>query len=150
MEKRRTIGSLVVALLVLISPLPAMCSQCRFTAVGQNCSATHRQAATIQQAAAMTIPGVHCQHVANSQSKSRSHFASRALCQDTPCQQSMDSATKLNRLDSARLVVSFRSVTLTEVSDDGDLVGEALLHSYIEKRLLNSSAYQPLSVTLRI
>lgn len=150
MEKRRVIGSVIVALLVLISqPLQAMCSQCRFMIAGRNCSGTHARAATTEQAEAAKIPGEHCEHVANSQSRSRSHFISRASCQGQPCQQLTDLATTMNRVDSAQLVASFRSVAPAEASDN-DPVAEEPLRGHAETYLLNPSALQPLSVSLRI
>lgn len=146
---RRTIGTVIVALLVLISTLPAMCSQCEFTMAGQNRNATYKQnIGAAAQASRMAMPSKHCQHIANSQS-SPPHLTSTGPCQDRPCQQLVDSATKSNSSESAKLAHSFRVVVAAVSGDDG-LVAEDSHHSRIEKLPLHRSAYQPLSVSLRI
>lgn len=150
MAKLRTIGCLIVALLVLLSPLPAMCGQCRFMIAAQNCSDTHRRAASTEQADAAKVLGEHCQHVANSQSSSLSHFLSRASCQDRSCQQLLNSPATVNRLEVARFVVGSRAGAPAEVSDDPDFVAAGHLGSNIEIRLLSTSTYQSLFVSLRI
>src|SRR5258708_3661778 len=139
----------MVALFVLVSPLRAMCRQCQFASVGRNCSASHKQVVAAQHTVLKMTPGKHCQQVANSQSRSP-HLTSTGSCPDRPCQQLLDSASKMNRLDRAQLVVSFRSVASTEVSDDPDFVTKDPLYSPIGSLSLSPLTYEPLSVSLRI
>jgi hypothetical protein len=147
---RRTIGAAMVALLFLASTLPAMCGQCEFAAAKLNCHASRKQAAASPEAASRAMTGEHCQHMANTQSGSASHLGSTGSCQDRPCQHLLDAATKTNRWDVAQLAHTLCTVVATEVSGDHDLIAKDSPRSRIEKPPLNASAYQPLSVNLRI
>lgn len=150
MKTRRTIGAAMVALLVLVSPVPMVCSQCQFAAAEPNCHESRRQPVASPQNASMPMAGEHCQHMANSESTSDSHMASTGPCQDRSCQQLLDPATKMNRWDFFQLADSFRIVVATQVSGDHHSVAQDFSRGRIETPPVNPSGYEPLSVSLRV
>ena len=148
MAMRRTIGAVMVALLVLAAPLPAMCSQCRFAAK-RNSQTSRMQAPASPGTSSEVSADEHCQHLANSQSGSAARLVSTRLCQDRPCLELRNTATKMNRWVS-QLPQTHRTLASTVRSGAHELVAENPLQIQIAEPPLIPLANQPFSVTLRI
>lgn len=154
MRMRQTIGAVMVALLVLASPLPAMCGQCQFASAKSNCHASQSQSPA-SPSATPEMASEHCQHLGQQLAISQTgqaapHLESARFCQDRPCQGLLDASAKMDRADSTRVTRIFRSAALAEASGDHELVSRVALHSLIVAPPLTPPANQPLSVSLRI
>lgn len=148
MRMRSTIGIAMVALLVLASPLPAMCSQCQFDAAKSNCHVTSKQAGAPVKAASRATAGEHCQHMASSQAQSESHLIT-GPCQAQSCRHLLDAAATMNRSVFSQRAHGLRTLAATGASST-HIVVEHSTSNRIESPPINPPAYQPLSVSLRI
>lgn len=162
MPMRQTIGALMVALLVLASPLPAMCGQCQFASAKSNCHASRIQGPASPTAA----PGMaseHCQRLGQHLSHpvgqdlaifqagpAAPHLGSTKSCQDWPCLGLLDTSAKMNDANSALFPRTFRSAVLAEESGHQELLSQDVLQHPIGAPTLTPPANHPLSVSLRI
>jgi hypothetical protein len=160
MRMQETIGAVMVALLVLASPLPAMCGQCQFSSAKSNCHASR----ILSPASPDTAPEMaseHCQHLSQHLSHhvgqnlaifqngpAAPHLASSRFYQDRPCQGLLDASAKMNRANSEPLTI--RSAALAEASGDNEPVSREALQSLIGAPPPNPPANSRLSVSLRI
>jgi hypothetical protein len=147
---RRTIAAVVLALLPFASSMPTMCDQCQFATASPGHDARHSQSLAAQQAPPTMRIGQHCQHMANSRSRSASHLVSAGPCQDNPCKQALDPVTNLNRPDFAQLSTRFRFIVMAEMSGDHRHSSSGTLRSSDERPRLKPSTNQSLHVSLRI
>ena len=149
MRMRQTIGAVVVALLVLAAPLPAMCGQCQLASSKLDCHQSQIVAPAFADSRSEAAAGRHCQHLANSQSGSAARLLSTGLCQDRPCLELRNTATKVNRWVS-QLPQTHRTLASTVRSGAQELVVENPFQIQIAAPPLIPLANQPFSVTLRI
>jgi hypothetical protein len=146
---RQTIGAVMVALLVLAAPLPAMCGQCQFPSGKLDCHQSQTVSPAFADSGSESAADKHCQHLANSQSGSAVRLVSTRLCQDRPCLELRNTATKVNRWVS-QLPQSHRTLASTVRSGAQELVVENPLQVQIAEPPLIPLANQPFSITLRI
>jgi hypothetical protein len=162
MRMRQTIGAVMAALLVLASPLPAMCGQCQFASAKSNCHASRIQGPA-SPTAAPEMASEHCQHPSQHSSHhvgqnwaifqagpAVPHLASTRLCQDRPCQGLLDASARTDRANSTRVPLTLRLAALAEASGDYELVSQETLRSPIGALPPNPPANPRLSVSLRI
>jgi hypothetical protein len=161
MRMRESIGAVMVALLVLASPLPAMCGQCQFSSAKSNCHASGIQSPALPDTAP-EMASEHCQHLkqhlshelsqslANPPSGPAFHLSSTKLCQDRPCPGLLDASAKMDRADSTLFFGTFRSAALAEGSLHQELLSQDVLQHPIGAPTLTPPANHPLSVSLRI
>jgi hypothetical protein len=159
---RQTIGAVMVAVLLLASPLPAMCGQCQFASSKPHCQTTRIASLTPPETAPEATAGEHCQHlgqqvdqhlkqrVANSQPAPAARVALTQYCQERPCQGLLDAAAKTNRGSFARLPHTIRSLVSTVGSGDHELVAINPLQSPFEGPPRIPLSNQSLPVSLRI
>jgi hypothetical protein len=150
MGMRRTIGAVMVALLVLAAPLPAMCSQCPLATTKPNAQTIRIQAPASPGTSSEVSADEHCHHLAKSQSGSAARLVSTRLCQDRPCQELLDAAPKMNRGDFTQPEQSFRSLASTAGSGDHFPSAKDFFQSRFETRSLIPLMNQALSLSLRI
>jgi hypothetical protein len=161
MRMRQAIGAVMVALLVLASPLPAMCGQCQFAPTKLNCHASQIQSPSSPNTAP-EMASEHCQHLGQHlrpqlgqspaifQPAPVAHVASAQCCQDRPCQALLDASAKMNRANSTRFHQTIRSAALSEGSGPQELLSQESIENPIGALPLIPFATQPLSLSLRI
>ena len=162
MRMRQTIGAVMVALLVLASPLPAMCGQCEFSSAKSNCHASRMQGPA-SPTAGPEMASEHCQHLGQRLSylvgqdlaifqagPAAPHLASTRFCQDQPCPGLLDASAKMDRADSTRVPRTLRSAALSEGSGSQELLSQESLQHPIDAFPLILFANQPFSLSLRI
>jgi hypothetical protein len=162
MRMRQTIGAVMVALLLLASPLPAMCGQCQFSSAKSNCHASRIQSPA-PPGTAPEMASEHCQHFSQHLGHHVSqkpaifpagpaapHLAATRFCQDRPCPGLLETSAKMDRADSTLFFGIFRSVALAEASGDHEPVSREALESLIGAPPPNPPANPCLSVSLRI
>jgi len=162
MHVRKTIGTVMVAFLVLASSLPAMCSQCQFVSTKSNCHTNRIQGPASMNTAPEEMASEHCQHfgqhvshhvgqnLAIFQPGPTTYLASASFCQDWPCQGLLDASAKMNRAKSSRFPQTMRSAAMAEGSGDHEFASQEALQSPIGPPPLTPPAKQPLLVSLRI
>ena len=162
MPMRQTIGVVMVALLVLASPLPAMCGQCQFAVAKSDCHASRMHGSTSPNTAPDEMASEHCQHLGQHvraqlgqspaifQLAPVAQVASAQYCQDRPCQALLEASAKMNRANSTRFPQTIRSGALSEGSGSQELLSQESLQHPIDAFPPILFANQPFSLSLRI
>jgi hypothetical protein len=148
-ERRRIVGALLVALSVLVFPLPSMCDQCRIVMGARNCGAIHQQGVEGVQATSIE-KGEDCQHGGELERASLHDFLWASWPGGT-CDQSLNESANMDLVASPPSLHISRAVVTADVRANYNLAIERhARHHHAQGPPPNPAAYQPLSVSLKI